>query len=77
MDVAKYWQRGHKVGEASHPGRPKSLFREARPFAIGGLRNVVPKERTQTFTAVDSDEEPLLPQEHEPTTRRHIGGGRD
>ena len=35
------------------------------PFAIGGLRNVIPRVKRTTSTAVDSDEEPLLPQEQE------------
>ena len=45
--VAKCGHRGHRVGQASHPGP-----------SIGGLRNVVPRvERIQTSTAVDSDED--------------------
>ena len=60
--VAKYGHQGHRVGEASHSGPPKSLLRRRGPFAIAGMRNVVPRvERTQTSTVVDSDEEPLLP----------------
>ena len=65
--MAKYGLRGRRIGEASHLGQPKSFLRRRGPFAIAGLRNVVPRvERTQTSTAMDNDEESLLlPQEHE------------
>ena len=38
--VAKYGHRGHRVGEASHPGPPKSLLRRRGPFAIPGMRGM-------------------------------------
>ena len=58
--------RGCRVGEASNPGPPKTLLRRRGPSAIPGMRNVVPRiEQTQTSTVWDSNEEPLLPHEHD------------